>query len=193
GMKDIATLAAAGLAEALDLSSAGRLLDVGGGPGTFAIEFCRLNPDLRVVVFDLPEVIEEITTAEIKEAGLEEKIFCQPGDYMQDELGSGFDLVLVSNIIHSLGEAGNRRLVENCHAATTAGGRIAVKDFLLDENRVKPEFSSMFAVNMLTGTAEGNCYAVAEVKGWLADAGYEKTEYVELSPRDRLLIARKPA
>ncbi|MFH1071729.1 MAG: methyltransferase [Candidatus Glassbacteria bacterium] len=188
GMKNSAILGAQRLAAEIDVASARRLLDVGGGPGTYAIEFCRHNPRLTASVFDLPPVIGEITREQVNEAGLQDRIECIGGDYLKDSLGEGYDLVLVSNIIHSLGEAEIRRLFAGCRKAAAPGGRIVVKDFLLDEDRIAPAFASLFAVNMLTGTESGNCYTAGEVRQWLEEAGFSGLEYRRSSPRDRLLI-----
>ncbi|HLA39474.1 MAG TPA: methyltransferase [Candidatus Glassbacteria bacterium] len=190
GMKNIAVLSAGQVAGLIDLAAATRLLDVGGGPGTYAIEFCRLKPELTATIFDLPQVIEGITAGQVKDAGLSDRINCVGGDYLKDELPAGFDLVLVSNIIHSLGERDNRLLFERCRKAILPGGRIVVKDFLLDDSRVTPGFASMFAVNMLTGTERGNCYTAEEVKRWLEETGFGGITYLQSGPRDRLLIGR---
>ena len=193
GMHNIALLSAEKVAAALDLGCSRHLLDLGGGPGTYAITFCRLHPQLSAAVFDLPQVIEGITAGQVAAAGLQGRISLLKGDYLKDDIGSGYDLVLISNIIHSLGERGNRTLIGKAFRALIPGGRIVVKDFLLDENRVTPPFASMFAVNMLTGTAEGGCYTYEEVRGYLRDAGFECEESLDLSPQDRIVMGVKPA
>jgi precorrin-6B methylase 2 len=190
GMKDLALLSAESLAVVIDIAPARRLLDVGGGPGTYAIEFCRLNPELTAAVFDLPAVVERITRDQVSQAGLADRIECIGGDYLKDDLGQGFDLVLVSSIIHSLGEAEIRLLFEKCRRALVSGGRIVVKDFFLEEDRITPAFASMFAVNMLSGTEAGNCYTASETRQLLEEAGFSGIEYRQSGPRDRLLIGK---
>ena len=54
GMFNLASLLAPRIAQAIDLSGCRRLLDLGGGPGTYAIHFCLANPGLSAVVYDLP-------------------------------------------------------------------------------------------------------------------------------------------
>jgi ubiquinone/menaquinone biosynthesis C-methylase UbiE len=192
GMSNIAKLSANKVAETIDLRPSRHMLDLGGGPGTYAITFCRMNPGLSAVVFDLPAVIDEITTEQVARADLSGRIDFVRGDYLQDEYGRGYDLVLVSNIIHSLGEKDNRDLLARCHRSMEPGGRVVVKDFLLDENRVTPAFASMFAVNMLTGTGAGGCYTISEVTSWLEDTGYRQVELRQISPQARLLVAVRP-
>ena len=191
GMSNIAALSAQKVAGGIDLARSRRMLDLGGGPGTYAITFCRLNPELEAVVFDLPEVIEEITRSQVAGAGMQARIELLAGDYLKDSLGSGYDLVLVSNIIHSLGEKENRMLLERCFDCMLPGGRIVVKDFLLEEDRTRPAFSSMFAVNMLTGTDSGGCYTVSQTRKWLESAGFCDEKLVDISPQARMVVGVK--
>lgn len=193
GMSNVAALSAQKVAGSIDLASSTRMLDLGGGPGTYAITFCRLNPNLEAVVFDLPQVIEEITRSQVAEAGMQGRIELLAGDYLKDSLGSGYDLVLVSNIIHSLGEKENFLLIKRCFDCMLPGGsKIVVKDFLLEKDRTRPAFSSMFAVNMLTGTDSGGCYTKSQTKKWLESAGFRDEKLVDISPQARMVVGVKP-
>jgi len=192
GMSNTAGLSAQKVARNIDLGNYRRMLDLGGGPGTYAVHFCRINPNLSAVVLDLPEVIDEITSGQVKEAQLDKRISFIKGDYLKVDFGSGYDLVFISNIIHSLSGEGNRLLLRRSFSALEHGGRIIVKDFLLDEDRINPPHSSMFAVNMLVGTSSGGCYTASEVKSWLDDAGFSYERQVDLTPQARMIIAVKP-
>lgn len=192
GMANIARLSAGKVADSLELSGARRMLDVGGGPGTYSIEFCGRNDNLEAVVFDLPEVIEEITTQQVKDSGLDDRIVCRGGDYMDDDMGSGYDLVLLSNIVHSLSDDDTLRLLERCAAAMEPGGRLVLKDFLLEEDRANPPFSSVFAVNMLVGTTGGKSYTEGETRSLLSRAGLEPGAMIDISPQARILVGVKP-
>ena len=97
-MADVARDSARQCAEILDLSDTRNVLDVGGGPGMYAIEFARQNPELHVVVFD-NEKTTDVARANIEAAGLSDRISLRVGDAFTDDLGSGYDFVLLSNII----------------------------------------------------------------------------------------------
>jgi len=191
GMSNIAVFSAQKVAESIDLPGFRRMLDLGGGPGTYAITFCRLNPQLEAVVFDLPAVIDEITRSQVEASGMKDRIELLKGDYLKDDLGEGYDLVLVSNIIHSLGARENIFLIQRCFDSMVSGGKILVKDFLLEEDRTGPAQASMFAVNMLTGTSSGGCYTAREVKEWLESAGFHQEGVVEISPSSRMVVGVK--
>lgn len=159
------------VADALDLSGVRSVLDVGGGPGTHSIEFAKRNPDLKAVIFDLPDVIL-IARRIIHENGMEDRVTLQPGDYYVDDFVSGCDLVFLSAIIHSNGPEGNKKIFRKAFDALNPGGKIALVDFIMDDERVRPEFGAVFAVNMLVGTEEGNSYSAKEIGDWLAQAGF---------------------
>jgi SAM-dependent methyltransferase len=147
-----------------------RMLDVGGGPATFAIAFAQANPELQVEVLDLAPVLP-IARGHIREAGLEGRVTLREGDLRSDDLGADYDLVLVSAICHMLGEDENRDLLARCVKALAPGGRVAIREFILDPDRAGPPSAAMFALNMLVGTQRGNAYTEAEYRSWLEQAG----------------------
>jgi SAM-dependent methyltransferase len=152
-----------------------RMLDVGGGSGAYSIAFARANPDLRAEVLDLPEVVA-IAERHIAEAGVGDRVTARAGDLRKDELGEGYDLVLVSAICHMLGEEENRDLFARCHRALVPGGRLAVRDFILDEDKTGPRWAALFSLNMLVGTERGASYSESEYAGWLREAGFSTVE-----------------
>jgi len=171
GMKDVSRRSSAEVLEAVDLTGCRRLLDLGGGPATASITFAQRYPELACVVFDLPDVVP-IAAEEIAAAGLEDRITTAAGDYHVDDLGSGFDVVYVSNIIHSMGAEETERLFAASAAALGPGGLIVVKDFFLEDSRTEPAWGARFAVNMLVGTEAGKSYTWSETEAALAAAGF---------------------
>ena len=179
------------LPERLDLSRYHTFLDLGGGPGTFAMEFCRKYPDLRAVVFDLPGSVN-ITRELVKRYGMEHHIELVAGDYTRDELPQ-CDVAFLSNIIHGDDEATNKALMEKVSRALSPGGQVIIKDHILDESRTQPPLAAAFAVMMLLFT-RGRCYTFSEVKAWLEQAGLEHAREVPPEPplTSSLVLAQKP-
>lgn len=189
-MADVARDSAALTAAALELSEVRRLLDVGGGPGLYAIECARRAPELQAVILDGPETLE-VAQRNIAAAGFSDRITARAGDAFTGPLGSGYDLILLSNFIHIYSAAQNRALMARCGAALAPGGRLAIKDFLLEPDRTVPLGAALFAVNMLVSTEQGDCYSGEEVREWCAGAGLRFERQTELTPHSSLLIARK--
>ncbi len=154
----------------IDFHDAAHVLDIGGGSGVYAMAMLRVKQDLRATVFDLPEVVP-LTRRYIAEAGMEERMDTRAGDYNSDDIGSGYDLVFLSAIIHSNSPAENRGLLAKCAAALNPGGQVVVQDFIMDEDRVRPEHGALFALNMLVATTAGDTYTATEVESWMHDAG----------------------
>ncbi len=173
------------LVEAVGRTGACRLLDVGGGSGAYSIALAQANPDLTAIVLDQPHVTG-LARDYIAVAGLSARIATQDGDLRADHFGQGFDVVLVSAICHMLGEEENRDLLIRCGRALKPGGRIVVRDFILDEDRTFPPQAVLFSLNMLVGTSGGASYTQAEYDAWLRAAGCG--EVVRPKPQGDVLI-----
>jgi (2Fe-2S) ferredoxin/SAM-dependent methyltransferase len=159
------------LVQAVGATGVGRLLDVGGGSGAYSIAFAQANPSLSAVILDLPSVLP-IAEGHVAAAGLEARVRTRAGDLRRDELGSGFDLVLLSSICHMLSADENRSLLRRAFTALAPGGRVAVSDFLLAEDRAAPRQAALFSINMLVGTLTGDCYTEGEYVAWMREAGF---------------------
>ncbi len=148
-----------------------RMLDIGGGSGVFSIAFATANPELRAEVFDLEPVLR-IAQRHIRAAGLESRVTTRAGDLTRDEFGSGYDLILLSAICHMLDPQQNFDLLRRCLGALAPGGRVLIRDFILDPDKTSPQQAAIFAVNMLVGTKGGSTYTEDEYASWLRGAGF---------------------
>lgn len=155
-----------------------RLLDLGGGAATNAIAFCRVYPELRVTVFDLPETLK---TAErmVKEAGLESRIDFIAGDFNHDVLGGPYDGVLMADVLHYQSAEANAALVKKTFTHLNDDGRLIIKDRFLDEFGTGPAWAAAFAVHILVNTEQGRCYRVGDATRWLTEAGFDSITEIE--------------
>ncbi len=154
----------------LDLKNVKNVLDLGGGSGAYAIEFVKANKEINAVVFDLTDVIP-LTHKYISDAGLSDKIKTIKGNYLRDSIGSGYDLIFLSAIVHSNSFEENKELIQKCADALNKKGQVVIQDFVMDEDRTSPAFGTFFALNMLVNTQEGDTYTQKEISSWLVDAG----------------------
>lgn len=168
------------LAKKVDFSSFKRLLDLGGGSGAYGIVLVKKYPNLRVTVFELPKVCR-LADKFIKEARAEDRIETKIGDFFKDELPEGFDVVLLSQILHSFGPAKNQQLLKKVYQILPKRGMVIVNDFLLDEQKTGPKWATLFALNMLLQSKKGNSYTEAEIKSWLRETGFSKFKTVPLT------------
>jgi predicted O-methyltransferase YrrM len=187
GMENVSRRSSEEVASRVDLSSAHRLLDLAGGPGTAALTFARANQQLQCVVYDLEGPVE-IAKKQIRAAGLEDRVTTRVGDFLTDDCGQGFDVVYISNIIHMLSRDQTRQMLTKTAQALVPGGRVLVKDFFLDDSRTSPAWTAQFSVNMLVSTEGGKSYTLTEMSDLLDRAGFGGLETVPI-PRNSLLIS----
>lgn len=191
GLENVAAMNAPEVIKAVDLSGCCRLLDLAGGSGAYALAALRAYPGLHATIFDVPAVLA-FARRRVAEAGLESRCECIPGDYLADDLGQGYDAILMSNVVHGLGPRENRLLVRRCFEALEPGGRLLVKDFLTDDARTGPPFSLIFSLHMLVHTEAGQTYTVRDVATWTQEAGFEKGRMYAPGRKARLWVAAKP-
>jgi len=190
-------LRAAGLP---DMAGRARLLDLGGGPGTYAIHFCLAHPGLVASVFDLPETrpFAEATAARFglsyapgDPAG---RLRFLPGDYTTEPVPAGFDAAWLSHILHGESPAVAADVVRKAAQGLNPGGLLLVQEFLLDDSLDGPEFPALFSLNMLLGTPGGQAYSGAQVREMLAAAGLKDIARLDFAgPNGAGVIAGRKA
>lgn len=191
-MHALAQESAPQVAEAIGLKGVRRMLDVGGGAASYSIAFAQAEPGLTAVVFDLPDVVP-IARRNIEAAGLQERITTQAGNYHEDAFETGFDLVLLSAIVHSNSQQENAALVRKCFDALAPGGRLVIRDFIMSPDRTEPAPGALFAINMLVNTPGGGTFTEAEMRSWLDAAGFTDTRRVDLPGMNALMIGTRKA
>jgi predicted O-methyltransferase YrrM len=168
------------------------LLDVGGASGTYTVGFLQAVPEMKATLFDKPEVIE-IARQRLGKAGVLDRVTLVPGDFYQDKLPAGHDLAFISAIIHQNSLEQNVSLFCNVFRSLNPGGRVVIRDHIMEPDRTRPKEGALFAVNMLVSTAAGRTYTYDEIKACLEQAGFieicllQKGEHM-----DALVEAFKP-
>jgi SAM-dependent methyltransferase len=168
------------IAAQINLRGARTLLDLGGGPGTYAMAFLAKGPTLLATVCDRPvalDVAKEI--ASTHKAGA--RLSYLPLDVMTEDIPGTYDVIWYSNVLHIYSPKDNQALFRRALASLNPGGRLLIQDaFLHDRNGLFPEEASLFAVSMLLFTERGNTYSAAETRAWLTDAGFERIKVLRM-------------
>lgn len=158
------------------------LLDVGGGPGTYAVLLAQQYPALRTTVLDLPEVVA-IAQELIAQAGLSERVTVQADDATRADYGEAqYDAALFSGVLHQMSAATIRQMLAGAHRALAAGGRVIVSDIMLDAAKTQPAFAALFSLQMLLTTHKGGVFSAEECAGWLEEAGFAEVQARRLPP-----------
>ncbi len=180
------------VAASLDLKRFRKLLDIGGGSGTYTIAFLKQNPQMSGVLFDLPDVIEMARERLIAE-GLAGRTELVPGDFYKDELPQGCDVALLSAIIHQNSPSQNLELYRKAFRALEPGGMLLIRDHIMSEARTWPPEGATFAINMLVNTRGGDTYTLAEVEKDLTEAGFGDVQLLRSGERmDCIVGATRP-
>jgi SAM-dependent methyltransferase len=174
----------------LDLTGVRRTLDIGGGSGAYSIALALAKKDLRVTVFDLPDVIP-LTRAYIKKSKAAARIDFIEGDFHRGGFGTGYDLILLSAIIHMNSLSDNLNLLKKAVRALSPGGQLVIQDYIMSEDRTRPEQGAFFALNMLTRTEAGDAYTEREVRTLMREAGLSQIARINMPFATSLLIGRK--
>jgi predicted O-methyltransferase YrrM len=189
GMFNIAMSLAPKVANELDLAGRKHLLDLGGGPGTYAIHFCKRYPELRATVCDLATT-RPFAEKTIARFGLSDRIEFVALDYLSQDVPGSFDAAWVSFVLHAEGPANCRMIIQKAVAALEPGGLIAIHEFVLDDTMDSPLGPALFSLNMLLGTAQGQAYSDAQIKAMLADNGIEAIRRLPFrGPTESAIIA----
>jgi len=190
-MHVIASKAAPAVVAAVNPGQARRLLDVGGGSGTYTLAFLEAAPAMQATLFDLPPVIE-MARDRVQAAGMVGRVTLTTGDFYKDELPPGHDLVLLSAIIHQNSPAQNEALYGKIYRALYSGGRIVVRDHVMSADHTQPLEGALFAVNMLAGTKEGCTYTFDEIKSGLTAVGFTRINLIQTEGMFSLVEGFKP-
>ncbi|MGP8153499.1 MAG: methyltransferase [Smithella sp.] len=177
---------------AIQPGSAKNLIDVGGASGTYTIAFLKAAPEMKATLFDRPAVIQ-IARERLIEAEVLDRVCLVAGDFYEDELPEGHDLALLSAIIHQNSPRENVELFRKVLRAIVSGGRIIIRDHVMEPGRTKPKDGAIFAVNMLVNTEGGSTYTFDEIRNWLKEAGFASVRYLKVGKHmDALVEAFKP-
>lgn len=173
-----------------DFSNVNKMLDIGGGSGAFTYEFISKNPAMKCVIFDLPEIIP-LTKKYANECNVIQNTEFIEGDFLNDSIGSGYDLILLSAVVHINSFEQNKQLILKCAEALNKRGQIIIRDFIMKDERTDPVGGALFALNMLVATQNGDTFTEEEMKEWFLNAGITKIEKKNTSFASDLLIGIK--
>ncbi|MCB2149619.1 MAG: methyltransferase domain-containing protein [Deltaproteobacteria bacterium] len=188
GMFNLATRLAPRLVPVVDLSGFRKLLDLGGGPGTYAIHFCRRYPELTATVMDLPTT-RPFAEDTIRKMGMDERVAFIPGDYLQDDIPGRYDVVWMSHILHGESPKGCNRIIQKAFRCLNPGGVGVIHEFILDDTLDKPLFPALFSLNMLLGTEGGRAYSQAQLSSMLETAGFVDIQRLDFAgPNDSGIV-----
>jgi SAM-dependent methyltransferase len=193
GMAPLASLSAILLANVLDVehAPAWKVLDIAAGHGMFGITLARLNPRVEVTALDWKNVLA-VAAEHAKAAGVSGRFHMLAGSAFDVPFGTGYNLVLLPNILHHFDPQACAQLLAKAGAALAPGGRLVIVEFVPDDDRTGPPDAVRFGLVMLAGTPSGDAYTFSEYQTMLRSTGYRRVTLHELPPSPaRVVIAER--
>lgn len=189
GIEAILGGAAAALPKAFDFSGHRRLLDVGGGTGSWSIGVAQTYPYIEATILELPTVAD-IARKRIDETGLTSRIRVEVGDTMTGALPSGYDVFLLANLIHYWSPEENRELLQRVRRAAEVGSHLLLADFWTDSTHTKPLQAALMAGEFAVHLRSGDVYSAEELRDWLNDSGWRfQIQHTPLDGPQSLIVA----
>ena len=152
-----------------------KVLDIAAGHGLFGIEIAKRCPQAEIVALDWPNVL---TVAQdlARRAGVQDRYRSIAGDAFQQDFGTEYDLVLLTNFLHHFSPAACETLLRKIHQCLIPGGLVLTLEFVPNDDRITPPPVAEFGLIMLATTPEGDAYTLKEYERMFRAAGFARTE-----------------
>jgi hypothetical protein len=188
-MAPLARTVAQIVAAALGVESNGsiRVLDVAAGHGLYGLAIAAVNSAAHIVALDRPEVLE-VAAENARRASTAERYRLLPGDVFEIDLAGPYDLVVIANFAHHFDRATNVSLFRKCRSALNATGRLALIDYIANDDRISPPEDAAFALTMLATSERGDVYTFGEFSDMLRSAGFSEVHRPDIGALPRWII-----
>jgi SAM-dependent methyltransferase len=192
GVEALTAGPAAALASCYDWSRHRRVLDLGGGTGSFLLAVRKHYPELAGTLFELPTVAP-VARQRLSAEPSGTTIEVAAGDFFSEPLPRGHDAVIVANVAHLFSPEQNLELLRRIRESVPSGARLLLVDFWTDPGHTEPRLAALLAAEFLIVAGNGDVYSEAEVRGWLREADWRFVERVALGGPASLIVAETSA
>ena len=167
------------------------ILDIGAGAGTYLITVSKKYQSIKGKMIDLPQV-SKIQNRNIEREHLKDRLVSVSCDYNTDFPKENYDDVFLFAVVHQEPEENVRNLLDNIYNVLKPNGRLFLTSFFLNDDKISPEFSVQFAIEMLANSKNGKVYTHNEIRNLLEDSNFSNIEKIDEIPSPATLyIANK--
>jgi predicted O-methyltransferase YrrM len=179
------------LMEFFDFSRARRILDIGGGLGSYSIAVLTRYPHITAILFDLPAMCA-LTKEFVKKHDLGSRIKIYRGDFLVDELPHEADVILLSKVLHDHSVPQCKSLLGKCFELLPRSGYIIVHEEMLNEDETGPPWPALLSVCLLAMFNGAEVRSVSENCALLRDTGFTEIRTSRVGEMSTFISARKP-
>ncbi len=158
--------------DAYDFRPHSRLMDVGGGNGTFLLHAARRFPHLQLVLFDMPAVAA-LAAQRFREAGIEARASAAGGDFLRD-LPQGADAITLIRVLLDHDDATALGILKSARAALPQGGVLLVAEPMA-ETRGAEKVAAYFSLYLMA-MGRGRPRTERQLQSFLREAGFSRIE-----------------
>ena len=188
GVEAITAGTAQALATQYNFSQHRRVLDLGGGTGSFLLAILRRHPSLACTLFELPPVAA-VARHYLATTPLAQGLQIVEGDFFQDPIPADYDAIIIANVWHNYAPERNMDLLRRVRQSVAAETRLLLVDFWTDPTHTQPLAAALMAGGFLLTTGEGDVYSAEEVHGWLQETRWRPVAHIALGGPSSLIVA----
>lgn len=180
------------LVKHVDLANKKKLLDLGGGAGSYSLALCAANPEIKSFVVDQKEPLA-IAKYLVKEQNLQNQITLIPGDFHTIDLDTDYDVVLISGVVCTISATECRTIFARAYNALVPGGLVIVQDFMQIGRSSSQQFLDimMDLYLKIAFNPEASDRLGDQVQSWLTEVGFINPQQIPLPTQYALILANK--
>ncbi len=167
-----------------------KILDVGAGAGTYLITMAKKYKTVTGKMIDLPEMVK-IQNKKIKKAELQLQITAEECNYNEKFPAEKYDDVFLFAVVHQESKENLDKLLKNIYSVLEPEGRLFLTSFFLNEDKISPEFSVQFAVEMLMNSNNGKVYTHSEIQDLMIQNKFKEIKRIDEIPGPATLYVAK--
>lgn len=190
GVESATAGSAVALAGSYEFGRHRRLLDLGGGTGSFLVRILNRHPALECALFELPHVVA-MARQNLAAHAPGSRVRFYEGDLLRDQVPTGYDAFLLANVVHVFTPEHNRGILARVHASALPGARLLLMDFWSNPAHTRPVFAALMAGEWLIGRGEGDVYSEDEIRDLLTATGWAMIARRPLAGPASLVVAER--
>jgi demethylspheroidene O-methyltransferase len=149
-----------------------RLLDIGGGDGSFLRAAASRHDHLQLMLFDLPAVAAR-AAERFEQAGLAARASTFGGSFLTDSLPPGADIISLVRVIHDHDDDAAMRILHAARAALAPDATLILAEPMADTPGAEPIGHAYFGFYLLA-MGRGRPRSAARLSAMLRQAGFDR-------------------
>jgi SAM-dependent methyltransferase len=171
GVEALTAMGANGLSNNYDFTPHRKILDIGGGTGSFLLRILARHPHLAGTLFELPTAVD-VARMRLKNDPVASRIEIVEGDVFFDKLPDDHDVVLLAHLLHFFTPEKNTEMFKRIRQHVRPGARLLAVDLWMNETFTAPRLAGLLAGQFMLLSGDGDVFHPEQAKGWLETSGW---------------------